>query len=320
MNRHIPFTWKSGVCFTDREGAKMRKIFALLYQPWTYFVFLAMFITSSFVLGILSAASTMTIGPKLGNLFGILWGKVQCWFIPCLVKIEGKEHIDKHQSYVIVANHQSYVDAFAMYGYFPVEFKWVMKKELSFIPGLGIACKKMGHIFIDRKDRQSAIDQIEKTKVYVKDGVSILFFPEGSRSRDERMLPFKKGAFHTAIQLGIPLLPITILGAGAVLPAKTTLLLPGRVRIVVHEPISVEGYSAQNIEQLMQLARTSIGTLLPADLPQQQNVSSSRYIPAEKTKQEFNAADEQKTDYYRDFSSKIQRSWESVKSSLGLDK
>ena len=127
----------------------------------------------------------------------------------------------------------------------------MIKQELKKVPGLGWYCAAGGHVFIDRSDRQKAIESMKAAKPRLAGGISVMIFPEGTRSRDGRMQEFKKGGFMMAMDLGLPILPVSISGSRHVLPGKTKKLLPGFVRIKIHEPIDIRRYSHEQREQLM---------------------------------------------------------------------
>ena len=133
-----------------------------------------------------------------------------------------------------------------------------MKKELRDLPALGPACEKMGHIYIDRSNREAAIASLEEAKKRIVNGTSVLFFPEGTRSTTGKMRDFKKGAFVMASDLGLPILPITILNTDKILPPNSTDLFPGRASMVVHEPIDVSGYGKERLGELMTKVREVI--------------------------------------------------------------
>jgi 1-acyl-sn-glycerol-3-phosphate acyltransferase len=175
-----------------------------------------------------------------------------------LVTVRGRRHIDKRRSYVIVSNHLSHYDIFVLYGWLGIDFKWVMKKELRSLPALGAACEKMGHIYIDRSNRETAIASLEEAKKGIVNGTSVLFFPEGTRSVSGGMGEFKKGAFVMALDMGIPILPVTILHTDKILPPRTMDLFPGRASMVVHEPIDVAAYGTERLGDLMAAAREVI--------------------------------------------------------------
>jgi 1-acyl-sn-glycerol-3-phosphate acyltransferase len=164
---------------------------------------------------------------------------------------------------VVVSNHQSQYDILLIYGWLKLDLKWVMKKELRKIPGIGIGCEKAGHIFIDRQDPMQARKAIKDALDRMTRGVGILFFPEGTRSRDGRLLSFKKGAFRLAIDQELPLLPVTLVGTRNVLPARSLSLFPGRIKMVIHPEIDSKGKS---VEQLIDETRAAITSGMPAEL------------------------------------------------------
>ena len=127
-----------------------------------------------------------------------------------------------------------------------LDLKWVMKQELRKLPAIGIGCEKAGHIFIDRRNPQQAAKAITEALERLGTGIGILFFPEGTRSPDGHLLTFKKGAFRTAIDQQMPLLPVTLVGTRDILPARTLRLCPGKARMVIHPPIETEGLTVDD--------------------------------------------------------------------------
>jgi len=182
----------------------MRNFLRILYQPYKWLVYIPFLIVSTLVLGAAAIVIATTISPKLASATcGVWWARLNSFMAPMFVTVRGRHHIDKKQSYVIVSNHLSHLDIFVLYGWLGIDFKWVMKKELRNTPALGAACEKIGHIYIDRSDRETAIASLAAAKTKIVDGTSILFFPEGTRSTSGEMRPFKKGAFVMALDLGI---------------------------------------------------------------------------------------------------------------------
>ena len=171
------------------------------------------------------------------------WGKIFCFLFFIKVEKEGFENIDTKQSYVVVANHQSIIDVFVIYGWMPSIFKWMMKAELRKIPFVGRACEAAGHIFIDRKSPIAAKNSIEKAKKKLVEGVTLVVFPEGTRTEDGKMGKFKKGAFRIATDLQLPVLPVTLSGFYNRMSRKTPIVTPGRVKITIHKPIDVKQYT-----------------------------------------------------------------------------
>ena len=193
------------------------------------------------VITILVALFTM-IGSIFNDRFwgywpGMIWGRLFYLIFMIPVHIEGKEHIKKGQSYIIAPNHQSYWDAFLVYGYIGIKFKWMMKKELGRIPFVGWACYMAGCIFIDRSSRESGMNSIRKAESKLKDGMSVVIFPEGTRSHDGQIGKFKRGAFLISEELKLPILPVTIDGNYEVMSRHAWNVTWHPVRMTIHEPV-----------------------------------------------------------------------------------
>lgn len=232
------------------------------YQPYKWLFILPLLIASTFLCGILAIITSIMFTTRTGGMFGVIWARVNSFFTPMTVNVIGAENIEPGTSYVITANHQSHYDIYVLYGWLGVDFKWVMKKELENVPVLGLACKALGHIFIDRSDSKGAVDTINAAKAKIVNGTSVLFFPEGTRSGDGKMREFKKGAFKMAVDLGIPVLPVTINGTRNILPKNSLDLMPGGVTMIIHKPIPVKDYHEENMNKLMDETRMIISASL----------------------------------------------------------
>jgi len=173
-------------------------------------------------------------------MFGPVWAKINAAVSLIGVQTSGQEHIEQGQSYVIVANHQSLIDIYLLYGYLGMDIKWVMKQELRSVPILGLACELMGHVIVDRSNTESALASMERARERIMDGMSVIFFAEGTRSRSGELKPFKKGAFRMAQELNLPILPITIHNTFEILPSDTVDLRPGIARMTIGAPVSVD--------------------------------------------------------------------------------
>ncbi len=237
----------------------MRKILFVIYQPYKWLVYVPFLVTSTLTFGAIAVILSTFVNQKIGSFIGgAVWSKLNGYMTPIFVKVIGKEYIDKKQSYVIVPNHKSHFDIFVLYGWLGVDFKWVLKQELRKVPGLGIGCEKVGHIFIDRSNSEKAIASINAAKKKITGGTSVIFFPEGTRQKSDTIGEFKKGAFKFAIDLGLPLLPVTLINTGKILPPHTINLLPGKATMVIHEKIDTAGLTDDDIEDLMVRVRKSI--------------------------------------------------------------
>lgn len=165
-------------------------------------------------------------------------------FLP--VTVEGLEHIQQGQSYVFVSNHQSMFDVWLIYGWLPVIFKWLMKAELRKVPFVGTACKAAGHIFVDRRNPKAAMESMEEVKKQLKDGVCTVIFPEGTRTKDGQVGRFKRGAFQIALDLQLPVVPISLSGCYNVLPKGKPFVYRRPVRMYVGEPIDITQFENNN--------------------------------------------------------------------------
>jgi len=170
----------------------------------------------------------------------------------------GAEHLAEGQSYIIVPNHQGNADIVALLMSMPRPFGWVVKESLLRVPLFGRVLASSGAISINRSDSRRAVEQLNKGIEQLKDGWSILIYPEGTRTSDGNLQPFKKGAFRLAISTGIPLLPVTVNGAFQILPKNTFNVRSGRVRITIGEPIQTQGLTQEDLPELMEATRQAI--------------------------------------------------------------
>ena len=151
---------------------------------------------------------------------------------------------------MIAPNHQSYWDAFLVYGFIGIKFKWMMKKELGRIPFVGWACKAAGCIFIDRSSRGSAKESIRKAESKLKNGMSVVIFPEGTRSHDGQMGKFKRGAFLISEELQLPILPVTIDGNYDVMSRHAWNVTWHPVHMTIHAPVMPRSNSGTDETEL----------------------------------------------------------------------
>jgi 1-acyl-sn-glycerol-3-phosphate acyltransferase len=237
----------------------MRKLAYIFYQPYKWLFFIPAFFTMTFVLGVLAFFFSIPAGSRLtGKVFGVNWARVATLLTPVIVKVKGRENIRKRQSYVIIANHQSAYDILVLYGWLRTDIRWVMKRELRYIPGLGFGSRVIGHVFIDRSSAKASLKSIQRAKKNIGQGTSLIFFPEGSRSLTGEVGQFKKGAFKTAYDLNFSILPVTVNGTRNICPTGTLDILPGKVNIQIHEPIDINGYDYNQVGELMEKTRSVI--------------------------------------------------------------
>jgi 1-acyl-sn-glycerol-3-phosphate acyltransferase len=208
-------------------------------------------------------ALTVSVGCFFGGerLFsyypGMYWSKIICHITLCRVNVAGRENLDKKQSYIFISNHQSAYDIFLIYGYLGVPIKWVMKQSLRKLPFVGKACEMAGFIFVDSSSPQAAAKTIREAEQRLKNGASIAIFPEGSRTITGKMNKFKKGAYQMALNLKLPIVPVTINGTFFVMPKKSYRIHPHPIELIIHPPIVTEHLSSADLRQ----AATHIRTL-----------------------------------------------------------
>ena len=207
---------------------------------------------------LLAIVLSICVSPEAGYWSGILWTKLVCWSTPVRCNVQGLGHLDKSKSYVLVSNHQSYYDVALLVGFLPLNLKWVMKMELRKVPFFGYACEKVGHIFVDRSNRATALASMQDAREKIQKGQGVIFMPEGTRSATGELLKFKKGAFKFALDLGLPIVPITIVGAKDILPKGTLDLFPGCCSVMIHEPIDVTGYDDESLSPLVTAVKSRI--------------------------------------------------------------
>lgn len=209
----------------------------VLYLIYQIFIALPLMIVFTIIIALLTMIGSIFDDRFWGYWPGMIWGRAfyRIFFIP--IHVHGRENIKKGQSYVVAANHQSYWDAFLMYGFLGVKFKWLMKKELGKIPFVGWACRMAGHILIDRSSRVSSMESIRKAESKLKNGMSVVIFPEGTRTPDGKMARFKRGAFLISQELNLPILPVTIDGNYDVMSRHAWNVTWHPVHMTIHEPI-----------------------------------------------------------------------------------
>ena len=187
-----------------------------------------------------------------------LWGRSILVASRINVTVKGMSNIDPASPYIYMPNHQSNFDIPVLLGHLTVQFRWLAKMELFKIPIFGRAMRKAGYISIDRNNRESAFKSLAAAANQIKSGVSVLIFPEGTRSRDGRIRPFKKGGFVMAIDAGVPIVPVVITGTRAIMPKGKFRVYKGHVRMDIQKPISTSTYTRETKEALMESVRRVI--------------------------------------------------------------
>lgn len=224
-----------------------------------YFLYSICIATPLFVVATIITAAVVVTAAMLGDdkFFAYwaphFWSRFTCFIYLIKVKVTGREKLNEQQSYVFLANHQGYFDIFLIYGYLGHNLKWMMKEYLKKIPFVGYACQKSNQVFVGNTlaSIQETVKQAQKT---LREGMSLVIFPEGTRTHDGKMQPFKKGAFTLANEIGLPLVPMTINGSFQVYNRKAKLVHFGKLSLIVHDPITAEQRKGIPTKKIMEKA------------------------------------------------------------------
>ena len=239
------------------------KVFYLIYQAIIAFpVMVIMTIITALEVGI---GTTIGNGHFWGYYPGRWWAQIilKAFLIP--VKVEGRENLEKNQSYVFVSNHQGIFDIFMIYGHLGRNFKWMMKYQLRKIPFVGYACEKSHQIFVDKRGPKKIRKTYETAREILQEGYSVTVFPEGARSFTGHMGTFKKGAFALADELQLPVVPLTINGSFDILPLTRVFInfvSWHPMSLTIHQPIYPTGQGPENVEATLRQAYDSVMSAL----------------------------------------------------------
>ncbi|MFY1826466.1 lysophospholipid acyltransferase family protein [Myxococcus fulvus] len=227
----------------------MRKLFCILTAGvWTLVCFpltlVAMLVT-------LRSSSALWVVREL-------WSPVLLWAGGAKLEVSGQENVDPKRPTIYVGNHQSTIDIPAHFMAVPVPFRFVAKDQLKWVPLIGWYLALGGHVFINRSNRSKAISSLEAAAAKIRGGTSIFLYPEGTRSSDGRVLPFKKGPFALALKARVPICPVTIEGSGDLMPKDSWNITPGPVRVRVGKPIDTTAFAENDREGLARAVREAI--------------------------------------------------------------
>jgi 1-acyl-sn-glycerol-3-phosphate acyltransferase len=188
---------------------------------------------------------------------GGAWSRLLLRILRVGVSVSGLEHAPQGPA-VYAANHASTLDIFVLFGHLPVDFRIVYKKSLSLLPFVGWAIRLGGHLPIDRSHPFRARRSLDEAARRIRGGASVVLFPEGTRSPDGSVRPFRRGSFSLAIAAGAPVVPVSLVGVKSVVPRGLPSLRSGTVRVVLHPPIPVAGRTPDEAEALAEEVRTVV--------------------------------------------------------------
>jgi len=176
------------------------------------------------------------------------------------VKIHGLSDLDPKRQYVFIVNHQSNIDIPVLIQSLPAfQLRWIAKKELLWVPLFGWAMWASKHIAVDRSNRFHALEGLKRARKHMQAGISLVVFPEGTRSTDGKLLPFKRGGFLLAAKTQTPIVPVTINGSGPILPKGDWRIRGGQIEVRVGEPLFIENYRPGSLRGLSARVQELIG-------------------------------------------------------------
>jgi 1-acyl-sn-glycerol-3-phosphate acyltransferase len=195
---------------------------------------------------------------KVIHHYGRLWGKIALLVNRVKVRVEGIEHLKGEGPYIFMSNHQGTYDIFALLGHLPFQFRWLAKKELFSVPFFGWVMAAAGYVNVDREGTRKTVEAMNEAAQKIREGMSVVIFPEGSRSPDGSIQPFKKGGFTLAIKSKVPIIPISIIGSREIMPKGKLTVTSGEIRIRIDHPIETQNYSLKDRKSLMEKVRQTI--------------------------------------------------------------
>jgi 1-acyl-sn-glycerol-3-phosphate acyltransferase len=230
---------------------------ALVYV-WAPFANLLWYLETVIMGTISLAISPFDRSGELQHACARWWCRMVALTIGARIHVHGVSNVAPGSSYVYMANHASLIDTPALFAYLPYQFKIMAKKELFYVPFMGWHLWTSGNFAVDRGDARKTAKSIRAVIDGVRAGTSLAGFPEGTRTPDGRLQEFKPGMFKIALRAGVPIVPVTIRGAFALLPKTTLAPRPGRVDVFIGEPIPTAGLDDKALPELMARTRAAI--------------------------------------------------------------
>lgn len=228
------------------------------------YLYLALFIPLTFLFSV--SAFISTLFDSSGRVYARharLWARLALALNRVRVTVAGAENIP-HGPVIFMSNHQSNFDILSLLSSMPRQLHWIAKKELFEIPVFGPSMRRGGYIPLDRGDGRKALQSMDEAAATIRQGKSVVMFPEGTRSPDLKLLPFKRGGFILARKAGVPVIPVTINGSGRLNPPNQIRLYSGNIRMVLHPAVIVPADLRRNEAEawMMEHVRNSIESAL----------------------------------------------------------
>ena len=231
----------------------LRSLLVLICTPVLTFLTSITALAAMFIFRV--SADTAQVLPKY-------WARMVARLAGAIVTVEGREKLIRGTPYIFAANHVSQFDIFALQGYLNIDFRWLAKKELFEIPVFGPAMRTAGYIPVDRSRGRQALQSINEAAERIAAGTSVIIFPEGTRSKDGKIHPFKAGAMVLAIKAGVPIVPVAISGTYHILPKGSLLAQPGPITIRIGSPIETKELKNSDKKELAEKLQQEVARML----------------------------------------------------------
>jgi 1-acyl-sn-glycerol-3-phosphate acyltransferase len=228
------------------------------------YLYLALFVPLTFLFAASALIGTLLeSGGRIYAYHARMWARVALHMASVRVTVSGKEHLPAGPV-IFMCNHQSGFDILALLAAMPRRIYWIAKKELFQIPIFGTSMRRGGYIPLDRSDGRKALKSMDNAASIIREGKSVVMFPEGTRSLSRELLPFKRGGFILARKAGVPVVPVTINGSGRINPAGQIRLSRGDISIVLHPPLALPSDISKSEAEtwLMEQTRSTIVSAL----------------------------------------------------------
>jgi len=214
----------------------------------------------------------LTLGCSIVAIFGTIfdatgafahqcarfWSRASLALAGVTLTVTGQDRVPTEGPVIYMGNHQGNFDILALTLAIPRRFSWLAKEELFRVPFFGAAMRRAGYIPLDRSDGRRAVKSIEEAAGRIREGVGVVVFPEGTRTHDGSLLPFKKGGFILASRAGVPVVPFTINGSMNINPRNRFELYPGVISIAFADPVLPAGTGNRDRETLLEQVRAAI--------------------------------------------------------------
>ena len=238
----------------------------IFYRIYQFLIMIPIMVVITVVTSVIVALGSIIFGGKIMGYYpSMFWAKLMAWLSFVRVTVRGRDNVANGRSYIFVSNHQGAYDIFAIYGWLGHNFVWMMKQSLRKIPLVGYACLRAGHIYVNRRSPHAVKQTMETAEKRIREGRSVVVFPEGTRSKTGHLGAFKRGAYMLAEEFNLPVVPVTIDGAYKVMPPSAKLPRPGHIILTIYKPIEAPEGQSHDIPAVMSASRDAIASALPPE-------------------------------------------------------